>query len=495
MLVAQFNNGPAPLDSFSLLVSLYAATLGLLAVYGLHRVGMLARFRWKKDRPVPAQQPGERPFVTVQLPIFNERTVASRLIRAAAALDYPRERMEIQVLDDSTDDTRELVDREVAELAAQGLDICVVRRDNRRGFKAGALDHGQRIAKGELFCIFDADFMPAPDFLQLTVPYFADPGIGMVQARWEHANRSDSMLTRAQSALLDGHFVIEHKVRHDSGVFFNFNGTAGLWRRKAIEDGGGWQHDTLTEDLDLSYRAQLAGWRFAYLPRVVAPAEIPPDISAFKSQQHRWAKGSVQVFKKLGWRILVSDQPLRVKMEAFSHLTGNVGYPCVLLLAFLLPLSLGLSDVFPHWAHLLLFTTCTLSVLVFYETSQRAVGRTLSERFVDTFAAIALGIGMCVSQTRAVIEGLLPGTGVFVRTPKKGDAPSSKGYRVSLMGWPGVELVLAAWFGYGIWLAIQKEFWGSLPFLVLFFSSFAWVGGLSLLDWWQARSARSAVTT
>lgn len=480
------------MDSYSLLVGLYATTLGLLAVYGLHRVGMLARFRWSKDVPRPANADALVPFVTVQLPIFNERTVASRLIHAAAALEWPRERFEIQVLDDSTDDTRELVDREVAEQARTGLDIRVVRRDNRKGFKAGALDHGQRLAKGELFCIFDADFMPGPDFLVQTVPHFANPAIGMVQARWGHANRDDSLLTRAQSALLDGHFVIEHKVRHDSGVFFNFNGTAGLWRREAIEDAGGWEHDTLTEDLDLSYRAQLAGWKFVYLPRIVAPAEIPPDISAFKSQQHRWAKGSVQVFKKLGWRILVSDQPLRVKMEAFSHLTGNVGYPCVLLLAFLLPLSLGLSDVFPHWMHLALFTTCTLSVLVFYETSQRAVGRALHQRIVDTFAAIALGIGMCVSQTRAVIEGLLPGTGVFVRTPKKGDAPRAKGYRVSVLGWPGVELVLAAWFAYGIWLAIQKEFWGSLPFLVLFFASFAWVGGLSLIDHLQSLRSRPA---
>ncbi len=492
MLSARFGSDCPPLDSYSLLVGLYATTLGLLAVYGLHRVGMLARFRWGKDVPRPANGDALVPFVTVQLPIFNERTVASRLIRAAAALEWPRERFEIQVLDDSTDDTRELVDREVAELARTGLDIRVVRRDNRKGFKAGALDHGQRLAKGELFCIFDADFMPGPDFLVQTVPHFANPAIGMVQARWGHANREDSLLTRAQSALLDGHFVIEHKVRHDSGVFFNFNGTAGVWRRKAIEDAGGWEHDTLTEDLDLSYRAQLAGWKFVYLPRIVAPAEIPPDISAFKSQQHRWAKGSVQVFKKLGWRILVSDQPLRVKMEAFSHLTGNVGYPCVLLLAFLLPLSLGLSDVFPHWVHLALFTTCTLSVLVFYETSQRAVGRALHQRIVDTFAAIALGIGMCVSQTRAVIEGLLPGTGVFVRTPKKGDAPRAKGYRVSVLGWPGVELVLAAWFGYGIWLAIQKEFWGSLPFLVLFFASFAWVGSLSLIDHLQSLRSRPA---
>jgi len=477
------------LDSQSLLVAAYATTLGLLAIYGLHRVGMLARFRWAREAPRPNPRDGLLPYVTVQLPIFNERTVAVRLIRAALALDYPPERLEIQVLDDSNDDTCALVDEEVARGRALGIDIKAVRRSDRKGFKAGALDHGQSLAQGELFCIFDADFLPEADFLQNMVPYFADPAIGMVQARWGHVNRGDSILTRAESALLDGHFVIEHKVRHDSKVFFNFNGTAGLWRREAIVSAGGWEHDTLTEDLDLSYRAQLAGWKFVYLPRIVAPAEVPPDIAAFKSQQHRWAKGSVQVFKKLGWRILVSDQPLRVKLEAFSHLTGNVGYPCVLMLAFLLPLSLGLSNAFPHWIHLGLFITCTLSVVVFYETSQRAIGRPLVARLIDTVAAIALGIGMCVSQTRAVIEGLLPGTGVFVRTPKKGDAKGARRYRVPLLGWPGIELVLALWFAYGIWIAVEREFWGSLPFLALFFTSFAWVGSMSVAEWWQSSRA------
>ncbi|MBK7642647.1 MAG: glycosyltransferase [Planctomycetes bacterium] len=480
------------MDSQSLLICAYALTLGVLAVYGLHRLALLARFRWERETPLPESTARELPIVTVQLPIYNERNVAARLIRAALALDYPPERLEIQVLDDSSDDTCALVDEEVARGRARGIDIQAVRRSDRKGFKAGALDHGQRLAKGELFCIFDADFVPERDFLQRTLPYFADARVGMVQARWGHENRGDSLLTRAEATLLDGHFVIEHKVRNDSGVFFNFNGTAGIWRREAIVTAGGWEHDTLTEDLDLSYRAQLEGWKFVYLPRVVAPAEVPPDIVAFKSQQHRWAKGSVQVFKKLGVRILVSDQPLRVKLEAFSHLSGNAGYPCVLLLAFLLPLSLGLSNTFPHWLHLGLFCVCTLSVVAFYETSQRAIGRPLGARLVDTFAAIALGIGMSVSQTRAVIEGLLPGTGVFVRTPKKGDAQGARRYRVPLLGWPGIELVIAGWFGYGIWVALRNGFWGSLPFLALFLASFAWVGGLSLAEWWQSvRSSRA----
>jgi hypothetical protein len=290
------------------------------------------------------------------------------------------------------------------------------------------------------------------------------------------------MLTRAESTLLDGHFVIEHKVRHDSGVFFNFNGTAGIWRRAAIDTAGGWQHDTLTEDLDLSYRAQLAGWKFVYVPMVVAPAEVPPDIAAFKSQQHRWAKGSVQVFRKLGWRILTSRQPLSVKLEAMAHLTGNVGYPCVLLLAILLPLSLSVRADLPQWAMLGLFVVCTLSVIAFYEMSQKVLGRSLGRRLSDTVAAITLGIGMCVSQTRAVIEGLLPGTGVFVRTPKKGDAPRAKRYASALKGLPGVELVLAAWFGWAIFEAVGDGLWATLPFLVLFFASFVWVGWLSLAD-------------
>lgn len=481
------------MDSQTLLVSAYGGTLALLGAYGLHRLWLLGRFRWESEEegPGPRAEPDALPDVTVQLPVYNERTVAARLIRAAGALDYPRDRFEIQVLDDSTDETRAIVDAEVAQLVAQGVTAHVARRTERRGYKAGALDHGLASARGDLICIFDADFVPGPDFLRRLVPRFADPRVGMVQARWGHANREDSLLTRAQSTLLDGHFVIEHTVRHDSGVFFNFNGTAGIWRRAAIESGGGWEHDTLTEDLDLSYRAQLAGWRFVYVPRVVAPAEVPPDIAAFKSQQHRWAKGSVQVFRKLGWRILTSDEPLRVKAEAMAHLTGNAGYPAILLLALLLPLLSGIQQHHPAWLNVALLATCTLTVLAFYDRSQRAVGRRFAQRVADTLAALALGIGMCVGQTRAVVEGLLPGTGAFVRTPKRGDAPRARRYQAALHGLPGVELLLAAWCAWGILAAIEREAWGSLPFLALFFASFAWVGGLSLAQWLRAARLES----
>ena len=480
-----------------LLVWGYLATLALLSVYGLHRVWMLLRFRFGHQRHehTPATPFADLPIVTVQLPVYNERTVAARLIRACGHLAWPRERLEIQVLDDSNDETRDIVDEEVRQLVAHGLDAKVVRRADRVGYKAGALAHGQRTARGEYIAIFDADFVPQADFLHNLMPHFADARIGMVQARWGHDNRDDNMLTRAESALLDGHFVIEHTVRHDTGVFFNFNGTAGIWRRQAIVDAGGWEHDTLTEDLDLSYRAQLVGWRFVYKPMVVAPAEVPPDIAAFKSQQHRWAKGSVQVFRKLGWRIVTSREPLKTKLEALAHLTGNVGYPAVLFLALLLPASVGLKSSVAPWISLALFVSCSLSVLAFYERSQSVLGRPLARRMVDAFAAVLLGIGMCVSQTRAVFEGLFGETGAFVRTPKKGDAPRAKRYQAALKGLPGVELLVAAWFAWGMWQAVELELWGSLPFLALFFASFTWVGALTLTDrvraLWPAREVRT----
>ncbi len=476
------------MDAPSLIATAYLATLALLALYGLHRLWLVVRFRWDRGaKPDAACEADGLPAVTVQLPIYNERTVAARLIRAAGELDYPPERLEIQVLDDSTDETRAIADREVAALVRRGVDARVVRRPDRHGFKAGALDYGLRSAKGELICIFDADFMPRSGFLREVVARFDDPRVGMVQARWEHHNREDSALTRAQSILLDGHFVIEHKVRADNGLYFNFNGTAGVWRRETIADSGGWQHDTLTEDLDLSYRAQLRGWRFVYASLVTAPAEVPADIASFKSQQHRWAKGSVQVARKLLGPILRADVPLKVKLEALAHLTGNTGYPLVLLLALLLPLSVYVHERFAGWGHLVFFLLCTFSVVLFYETSQRALGRPGWSRLRDIPAAISLGIGMCVSQTRAVFEGLFRETGAFVRTPKRGDAPAKKRYRAALHGVPGIEIAFAAWFAWAIAMAVQRNLWGTLPFLVLFFSGFAWVGGLSLRDWVRAR--------
>ena len=474
----------------SLATGLYLATLAVLGVYGLHRVWMVLRFRWPKGPWQAEDGDGvELPTLTVQLPLFNERTVAARLLRSVARLDYPRERLEVQVIDDSTDETREIVDAEAALLRAHGHSIHVIRRRERTGFKAGALAHGLATSKGELVCVFDADFTPEPDFLLRLVGAFRDPRVGMVQARWAHKNRDESLLTRAQSTLLDGHFVVEHTVRAALGLYFNFNGTAGIWRRTAIEDAGGWQHDTLTEDLDLSYRAQLRGWRFVYAPLVSASAEVPSDIAAFKSQQQRWAKGAVQVTRKLAGPITRADVPVRNKLEAFAHLTGNTGYPCVLLLAVLLPLVTSGDTNLPGWWHLAAFSVCTFSVIAFYDLSQRALGRRPGKRLFDVPAAMALGVGMSVSQTRAVLEGLFRSTGEFVRTPKAGDAPRRSRYRPLLRGIPGLELVFAAWFTFGLVRAVQDGAWSSLPFLGIFFLGFLWVGSLSLGGAWQHRRA------
>src|SRR5215472_11623014 len=310
----------------------FVVVLGLSA-YGIHRYCIIyLYFKNRHRRPVPLKEFSSLPSVTIQLPIYNEIYVVERLLTAVGRIDYPKDKLEIQILDDSTDDTVELAQREVNKLRAEGFDAVVLRRGDRVGFKAGALDYGLRHAKGEFFFIFDADFVPPPDILRKIIHHFTDPKVGMIQTRWGHINRSYSWLTRAQAVLLDGHLVLEQTARSRSGRFFNFNGTAGLWRKSCIREAGGWQHDTLTEDLDLSYRAQLRGWRFVFLADIVTPAELPVDIDGFKSQQHRWTKGSIQTCKKVLPRIWTSKLPLYIKIEATAHLTANFAY---LLLAFL----------------------------------------------------------------------------------------------------------------------------------------------------------------
>ena len=298
-----------------LFLATYFLVLLILSIYGSHRYVMAyLYYKYKGNLPAPRGRFETPPRVTIQLPVYNEMYVVERLIDAVARIDYPRDRLEIQVLDDSTDETQGIARAKVERLKRHGHDIVYLHRNNRQGFKAGALQEGLKIARGELVAVFDADFVPSPDFLRKSVNYFTDERIGMVQVRWEHLNRDYSHLTQAQAIFLDGHFVIEHTARNRSGRFFNFNGTAGVWRRATIEDAGCWQHDTLTEDLDLSYRAQLKGWQFVYLPEVVSPAEVPVEMNAFKSQQHRWAKGSIQTARKLLPRILRSDLPREVKV-------------------------------------------------------------------------------------------------------------------------------------------------------------------------------------
>src|SRR5204863_959820 len=284
----------------TLILVLYFFVLSILAIYGWHRYYLVHLYTENRGKvPLPPPPLAMLPRVTIQLPIYNEMYVADRLIDAVCEIDYPRELLEIQVLDDSTDETTQIAELAVRRQALQGVDIKYIHRNDRTGYKAGALDEGLKVARGTYVAIFDADFIPKPDFLMKTVHYFTDDKVALVQARWGHINEDYSLLTKIQSVLLDAHFVLEHGSRNRGGCFFNFNGTAGIWRRTAIEDAGGWQHDTLTEDLDLSYRAQLRGWRFIFVPDLVAPAEVPVEMNAFKSQQHRWAKGSIQTCRKL----------------------------------------------------------------------------------------------------------------------------------------------------------------------------------------------------
>jgi len=321
----------------------YFVALAGLSCYGLHRYWIVyLYYRHRGHVPRPTARFTVLPRITVQLPVYNEMYVVERLVDAVVAFDYPRDQLEIQVLDDSTDETTEIVDRKVRDLQRQGVDIQHVRRSQRHGFKAGALQHGLALAKGEFIAIFDADFVPDPDLLQRLIPYLADPRIGMLQARWGHLNAHYSLLTRVQSIILDGHFLIEQTARARSGRFFNFNGTAGIWRKRCIEDAGGWHADTLAEDLDLSYRAQLRGWQFLFLPEIIVPAELPVEMNAFKTQQHRWAKGSVQTCKKILPQLWRSDVPLKIKLEGTVHLTSNFGY--LLLLVMCLALYAAASN-------------------------------------------------------------------------------------------------------------------------------------------------------
>lgn len=469
--------------------------LVLLLGWGLHRlVLLLGYWRLGARRPavesaVPDREPPSWPRVLVQLPLYNERDVAAQAIRALGALDYPSELFEVQVLDDSDDSTVTLCAEEVAQLVERGVRATHIRRDSREGYKAGALAHGLEFSDAECVAVFDADFRPHPDFLRRAVARLESTGGGLVQARWDHLNRGEGCLTRAQGALLDAHFAIEHQVRWAEGLFFNFNGTAGVWRRAAIEAAGGWQADTLTEDLDLSYRAQLAGERFTYADDVGAPAELPADVTGFKAQQARWAQGSAQVARKLLARVWRAPLPLRVKVEATTHLIGNIGYPLMLLLALLAPLSVvdpaADNAIWP----LLLFAGCLSSLAAFYNAALRARGRTLVQRALEIPLAIALGIGLSVSQTRAVGLGLFRRGGEFRRTPKKGDRKASS-YQPSLTLPAGLELGLAVWQLFALGLALQRGLWTALPLYALFAVSFGWVGGLSLRRSGAARAWR-----
>jgi cellulose synthase/poly-beta-1,6-N-acetylglucosamine synthase-like glycosyltransferase len=445
-----------------------------------------------KDRvPGPPPPMADLPVVTIQLPIFNEMYVADRLIDAVCEIDYPKDKLEIQVLDDSTDETTEIAALAVRRQAALGFDISYLHRTDRTGYKAGALEAALKVARGEFVAIFDADFVPPRDFLMRTVGYFQNPKVALVQARWGHINQGYSLLTKIQAILLDGHFVLEHGGRTRAGCFFNFNGTAGVWRRTAIDDAGGWQHDTLTEDLDLSYRAQLRGWQFLFLPDLVTPAEVPVEMNAFKSQQHRWAKGSIQTCLKVLPAILASDLPRKVKVEAFFHLTANFNYLLMCVLSVLMFPAMYVRYNM-GWTEMLLidvplFMAATASVANFYLVSQRELYADWKTRVKYLPIVMAIGIGLAVNNTKAVFEALFGAPGEFTRTAKYGisttrDSWQHKKYHQTLSVQPFIELALGIYFSSTVVYALAHGIYGTLPFLMLFQFGFLYVGLTSILQ-------------
>jgi cellulose synthase/poly-beta-1,6-N-acetylglucosamine synthase-like glycosyltransferase len=472
----------------------YFAVMIVLSLYGVHRYTMAYHyFKFRKNyHPNAPQHFDELPLVTVQLPIFNEQFVIDRLIEAVCAMEYPREKLEIQVLDDSTDETCEVASAIVERYAALGHNIVYIHRTNRHGFKAGALDAGLKVAKGEFIAIFDADFVPPADWPIKVIHHFAEPQIGMVQTRWTYLNRDYSILTQIEAILLDGHFVLEHGARARSGEFFNFNGTAGMWRRQAIYDGGGWQHDTLTEDTDLSYRSQMAGWKFKYLPDVECPSELPIEMTAFKTQQARWAKGLIQTSIKILPRVFRSNAPIRNKVEAVYHLTANLSYPLMVIMSALL-IPAMICRFYQGWFQMLLidvplFTASSFSIAVFYVMSEREIfPKTWKKTIYYLPFLMALGIGLTVTNTKAVMEALLGIKSAFVRTPKyrvarKGEKSQAAKYRKRLKLAPWFELLLGCYFAAAIYYTFTNDNFFTAPFLILFVFGYWYTGLMSLLQ-------------
>jgi cellulose synthase/poly-beta-1,6-N-acetylglucosamine synthase-like glycosyltransferase len=464
-------------------------------------------YKHRKQKIAPPGQMTSLPRITVQLPLYNEMYVAERLLNSVAALDYPKDKLEIQVLDDSTDETTGIVARKAAELRGRGFDIHCIRRADRQGFKAGALQNGLQSATGEFIAILDADFVPQPDLLQKTIHYFTDPTIGMLQTRWGHLNEPYSLLTRVQSILLDAHFLIEQTARSRSGRFFNFNGTAGIWRRSCIEDSGGWQHDTLAEDLDLSYRAQIKGWKFLFLPDIVTPAELPVEMNAFKAQQHRWAKGSAQAMKKMLPQLWRATLPLKIKLEGTMHLTSNLGHLMLFTMCLVLrstayagthEASGGNEFTKLFLVDVPLFLAASVSVTAFYFCPQVALHAKWWKRILLMPLMMAVGIGLCVNNARAVLEAIFNHKSEFVRTPKAGVQQRTDPWRGiqyrSFRGLiPYLEIAFGLYYTWFLYDVLDHGLWLTAVFIVFFQVGFFYVGFMSLM---QTRSslARRAPT-
>ena len=485
------------------LLTPYFIVMIILAFYGLHRYQLVwLYFRNKKNaakwsEPAERFPEGELPFITIQLPIFNEQFVIHRLIEACCRLEYPRDRFEIQVLDDSTDETTEVARAIVEQYAAgyKGLPpqpIFYLHRENRYGYKAGALDAGLKTARGEFVAIFDADFVPPRDWVMKVIQHLAEPAVGMVQTRWTHLNRNYSFLTQVEAILLDGHFVLEHGGRSRAGVFFNFNGTAGMWRTKVIGEAGGWQHDTLTEDTDLSYRAQMCGWKFKYLQDVECPAELPIEMTAFKTQQARWAKGLIQTGIKILPRVMRSDMSWHTKLEAWYHLSANLSYPLMIVLSTLLMPAMIIRS-YQGWIQMMLidfplFMASTMSVSSFYLVSQKELfPRKWYRTFLYLPCLMGLGVGLTITNTKAVLEALFGIKSAFARTPKysvkkKGEKSQAQKYRKRLGIVPWIELAIGCYFAFTVYYAISRENYFTIPFLLLFVFGYWYTGLLSLLQ-------------
>jgi len=474
----------------SALKVVYLTAALLLGIYGLQAL-ILSVLYWlhRRERVLPPAV-SSWPTVTVQLPLYNEMYVAERILRAVTRLQYPREKLHIQVLDDSTDETRLLLERAVAHYRQAGFDIDIIRRPERRGFKAGALQYGLGLAKGEFIAIFDADFVPPADFLLRTIPYFTqEPRLGFVQARWGHLNAEHSTLTRAQSIGLDGHFIVEQTGRQRGGLFMSFNGTAGVWRRSCIIESGGWQADTLCEDLDLSYRAQMAGWHCLYLPELEASAEIPPQMAALKRQQARWAHGSVQCLMKLWRPVLASRKPLSVRLLGLVHLGAYLAHPMsLLLLLCLVPLLIWDGGVHLKLAFL---NVVSFGPPLVYLIGQQQLYRDWPRRLAYFPFLFLLGIGLSWSNSVAIAKAVLRRPMPFQRTPKFRLTSSAAGWErkryVLHWQWGNLgEILLMAYAGAGMAFAAQRGAFYVIPFLALYFLGFGYVAFYDLWRQWRA---------
>jgi len=474
----------------NIILILYFLSLSVLFAFGIHGLFILYYYRKTHAKNHPNEKmPDDIPFVTIQLPLYNESTVVERLIESVSQIEYPRNKLEIQVLDDSTDESGAINKEIVNNYKEKGFNINYIHRSNREGFKAGALKYGLDFSQGEFIAIFDADFVPNPNFLMKTIPHFNNSEIGMVQTRWEHLNEEYSFLTKAQALALDGHFVLEQQVRNKAGFFINFNGTAGVWRKSCIYDAGNWESDTLTEDLDLSYRAQLKGWKFRFLNDVTSPAELPADIGALKTQQFRWTKGAVETGIKMLPKVFNAKLPLKLKLESFVHLSSNIVFPIIVLVAILnVPIVIiknSVTGLDTYYSLMSIFVLASISTFLFYTFAQKAIHLDWRRRLLLFPIFLAGSMGFAINNTKAVFEALIGKKSEFSRTPKTGIVGKEKvavkqSGRTKFSFVLLFEILLTLYFIVGIAISIRYLEIAAIPFQLMFLMGFGTVGWMTL---------------